>query len=92
MFHVLWYGTVSERLEIKQTGITPPFRITSLNAELALYLVETLAVYVGLHSIPYNQEVACFTNSIVVFVAEFVPECAATLHSVVPRYVVEPRQ
>ena len=90
MFHVLRNGSLRERLEIEQTGVAPPFCVAGLDAELALYLVETLGIDIRLHGVPDGQEMARLVDAVVVLMAEFVPERTAVLHLVVPRHVVEP--
>ena len=81
-----------EGLEIQQTGVAPPLCVTSLDAQFTLHFIEALTVHIGLHGIPYGQEMACLVDSVVVLVAQLVPEGATALHLVVPRHVVEPGQ
>ena len=92
MFHVLWNRTLGECLKIEQTSVAPPFRVTCLDAEFALHFVEALGIDVGLHGVPDSEEMACLADTVIVLVAEFVPESAAALHLEVPRHVVEPCQ
>lgn len=92
MLHVLWDGAAGEGLEIEQTGITPPLGITSLDAELALHLAEALGIDIGLHGVPDDEEMTYLAESVVVLVAQLIPEGASALHAVVPGNVVKPRE
>ena len=90
VLHILRDGTLREGLEVKQTGIAPPVGIAGLDAELTLHLRETLAIDIGLYGIPYGEEMTSLMKTIVVLMAELIPEGTTTLHLIVPGHMMEP--
>ena len=84
MLHILRNGAVGERLEVKEASVTPPHGITRLDAQFALHLLEALFVHIRLHGIPCGKEAACLLHTLVIPVAQLVPEGPACLHLVVP--------
>ena len=92
MLHVLWDRTLGERLEVEQASIAPPLAVAGLDAELALHLLETLSIDVGLYGIPDSEETTGFVNTVIILVTELVSEGAAALHLMIPGYMMEPSQ
>lgn len=65
--------------------------IDELGGEAVVYLLPTLGIDVGLGLLPCGDEVYHFIDTTLIAEIQLVDKCAATLHLVVPRQVVEPQ-